>query len=102
MIFHNYILSNAPLRSQYDPIHVSDPTPAKPVYHGNIDTMSIKPFISSMSIFTIETCTFLHKEFAEKYQSMFTAGSHYCCTAQDYLNGDQLTAQLEADLEKPA
>ena len=33
---------------------------------------------------------------------MNTAGSHYCCTAQDSLKGDQLTAQYEADLEKHA
>ena len=29
------------------------------------------------------------------YKSSVTAGSHYCCTAQDSLNGDQLTAQFE-------
>ena len=27
---------------------------------------------------------------------LHTAGSHYCCTAQDSLNGDQLTDQFEA------
>ena len=31
-----------------------------------------------------------------------TAGSHYCCTAQDSLNGDQLTAQFEVNLEESA
>ena len=30
------------------------------------------------------------------------AGSHYCYMAQDSLNGDQLTAQFEVDMEKPA
>ena len=33
---------------------------------------------------------------------MHTAGSHYCCTAQDSVNGDQLTAQFGADLKKQA
>ena len=28
--------------------------------------------------------------------------SHYCCMAQDFLNGDQLTDQFNADLEKCA
>ena len=31
-----------------------------------------------------------------------TAGLHYCCTAQDSLNGDQLTANFEVHLEKHA
>ena len=31
-----------------------------------------------------------------------TAGSHYCCMAQDSLNGDQLTAHFEVHLEKHA
>ena len=31
---------------------------------------------------------------------LVTAGSHYCCTAQDSLNGDQLTAHFEVHLEK--
>ena len=31
-----------------------------------------------------------------------TAGSHYCCTAQDSLNGDQLTAHFKVYLEKHA
>ena len=31
-----------------------------------------------------------------------TAGSHYCCTAQDSLNGDQVTAHFEVHLEKHA
>ena len=31
---------------------------------------------------------------------MYTAGLHYCCTAQDSLNGDQLTAHFEVNLEK--
>ena len=31
---------------------------------------------------------------------VFTAGLPYCCAAQDSLNGDQLTAQFEADLGK--
>ena len=35
-------------------------------------------------------------------RSQQTAGSHYCCTAQDSLNGDQITAQFGFDLEKPA
>ena len=30
-----------------------------------------------------------------------TASSHYWCMAQDSLNGDQLTAQFEVDLEIP-
>ena len=33
---------------------------------------------------------------------LLTAGSHYCCTAQDSLNGDQLTAHFEVHLEKHA
>ena len=36
------------------------------------------------------------------YVCSFTAGSHYCCTAQDSLNGDQLTAHFEVHLEKHA
>ena len=29
-----------------------------------------------------------------------TTGSHYCCTAQDSLNGDQLAAQFKSYLDK--
>ena len=32
------------------------------------------------------------------FHLLLTAGSHYCCTAQNSLNGDQLTAQFEVDL----
>ena len=32
----------------------------------------------------------------------YTVGSHYCCTAQDSLTGDQLTAHGEVHLEKHA
>ena len=33
---------------------------------------------------------------------LITAGLHYCCTAQDSLTGDQLTAHFEVHLEKHA
>ena len=41
-------------------------------------------------------------ECKESPESLNTAGSHYCCTAQYSLNGDQLTAHFEVHLEKHA
>ena len=37
-----------------------------------------------------------------KLFNVYTAGSHYCCMAQDSLNGDPLSAHLEVHLEKHA
>ena len=40
--------------------------------------------------------------YARSAGNLDTAGSHYCCTAQDSLNSDQLTAHFEVHLEKHA